>query len=199
MVLNRIKKKTAIQLSLLIIGIALIVFIYFSNTIKNKISPQADNKAQDVQNNLDNVTVFENLEYRGEDNNGNKFVIFSEYSDFKEESPEIINMRSILCYFYFKDDTVLEVRSQEGVYNNVTLDISFAKNVNMFYMDSYLFSDKADYINDENKLYVEGNVKSKNPNGEFASDKLSFDFLEKKMKVSMFRDNERVNVKTKLK
>jgi len=199
MVLNRIKKKKAIQLSLLIIGIALIISIYFSDTIKNKISPQEVKKADEIEDELDDVTVFEKLEYRGEDNNGNKFVIFSEYSNFKEESPEIINMQNILCYFYFKDGTTLEVRSKEGVYNNVALDISFAKNVNMFYMDSSLFSDKADYINNENKLYVEGNVKSQNPSGEFTSDKLSFDFFEKKIKVSMFQENERVNIKTNLK
>ena len=84
-------------------------------------------------------------------------------------------MRGILCYFYFKDGTILEVRSKKGVYNNVSLDISFSKNVSMFYMDNSLFSDKADYKNEENRLYVEGNVRSEGPKGNFTSDKLNFD------------------------
>ena len=199
MVLNRIKKKKAIQLSLLIIGIALIISIYFSDTIKNKISPQEVKKADEIEDELDDVTVFEKLEYRGEDNNGNKFVIFSEYSNFKEESPEIINMQNILCYFYFKDGTTLEVRSKEGVYNNVALDISFAKNVNMFYIENALFSDKADYSNSDNRLFVEGNVKTQSPNGEVFADKLNFDFIDKKLKISMYNNEEKVNVKTIIK
>tara|TARA_B100000945_G_scaffold221272_1_gene178698 strand:- start:1290 stop:1889 length:600 start_codon:yes stop_codon:yes gene_type:complete len=199
MVLNKFRKKKLIQFSLLLVGIFLILLIYFSNTIKESVISQDIKSKDNVENNLEGITIFENLEYRGEDKSGNKFVIFSDYSDFEENLPEIIRMRGILCYFYFKDGTILEVRSKKGVYNNVSLDISFSKNVSMFYMDNSLFSDKADYKNEENRLYVEGNVRSEGPKGNFTSDKLNFDFTDKTVKVSMHQENERVNVKTNLK
>ena len=199
MVLNKFRKKKLIQFSLLLVGIFLILLIYFSNTIKESVISQDIKSKDNVENNLEGITIFENLEYRGEDKSGNKFVIFSDYSDFEENLPEIIRMRGILCYFYFKDGTILEVRSKKGVYNNVSLDISFSKNVSMFYMDNSLFSDKADYKNEENRLYVEGNVRSEGPKGNFTSDKLNFDFTDKTVKVSMHQENERVNVKTDLK
>ena len=199
MVLNKFRKKKLIQFSLLLVGIFLILLIYFSNTIKESVISQDIKSKDNVENNLEGITIFENLEYRGEDKSGNKFVIFSDYSDFEENLPEIIRMRGILCYFYFKDGTILEVRSKKGVYNNVSLDISFSKNVSMFYMDNSLFSDKADYKNEENRLYVEGNVRSEGPKGNFTSDKLNFDFTDKTVKVSMHQENERVKVKTNLK
>ena len=199
MVLNKFRKKKLIQFSLLLVGIFLILLIYFSNTIKESVISQDIKSKDNVENNLEGITIFENLEYRGEDKSGNKFVIFSDYSDFEETLPEIIRMRGILCYFYFKDGTILEVRSKKGVYNNVSLDISFSKNVSMFYMDNSLFSDKADYKNEENRLYVEGNVRSEGPKGNFTSDKLNFDFTDKTVKVSMHQENERVKVKTNLK
>ncbi len=199
MVLNKFRKKKLIQFSLLLVGIFLILLIYFSNTIKESVISQDIKSKDNVENNLEGITIFENLEYRGEDKSGNKFVIFSDYSDFEENLPEIIRMRGILCYFYFKDGTILEVRSKKGVYNNVSLDISFSKNVSMFYMDNSLFSDKADYKNEENRLHVEGNVRSEGPKGNFTSDKLNFDFTDKTVKVSMHQENERVNVKTNLK
>ena len=199
MVLNKFRKKKLIQFSLLLVGIFLILLIYFSNTIKESVISQDIKSKDNVENNLEGITIFENLEYRGEDQSGNNFVIFSDYSDFEENLPEIIRMRGILCYFYFKDGTILEVRSKKGVYNNVSLDISFSKNVSMFYMDNSLFSDKADYKNEENRLYVEGNVRSEGPKGNFTSDKLNFDFTDKTVKVSMHQENERVNVKTNLK
>lgn len=199
MVLNKFRKKKLIQFSLLLVGIFLILLIYFSNTIKESVISQDIKSKDNVENNLEGITIFENIEYRGEDKSGNKFVIFSDYSDFEENLPEIIRMRGILCYFYFKDGTILEVRSKKGVYNNVSLDIGFSKNVSMFYMDNSLFSDKADYKNEEKRLYVEGNVRSEGPKGNFTSDKLNFDFTDKTVKVSMHQENERVNVKTNLK
>ena len=65
-------------------------------------------------------------------------------------------------------------------------------------MDRSLFSDKADFKNAENRLDVEGNVKSLGPEGDLIADILSFDFIDKKLKVSMY-DDSKVNVKTRLK
>ena len=48
-------------------------------------------------------------------------------------------------------------------------------------------------------LFVEGNVRTQSPNGEVFADKLNFDFNDKKLKISMYENNEKVNVKTKIK
>ena len=127
--------------------------------------------------------------------NGNEFVIFSEYSEFKTEEPSIINMKNVSCFFYFKDGTILEIRSKKGIYNNVTLDMSFEENVNMFYMDNSLVSDKADFSNENNNLIIEGNVTTQSQKGELMADKLNFDFSDKKLKASMYNE-DRVNIKT---
>ena len=197
MELNKIKKKTALQIMLFIIGSLLIFLIYFNQPNKNK-SQKITNDisiAEDVSQEKDGINTFEGLEYKGIDNNGNRFVIFSENSSFEIEKPEIIYMKNIICYFYFKDQTVLEIRSDKGVYNNITLDMGFSENVNMFYKENALFSDKADFSNAENRLLVEGNVKTQGPNGELIGDKLNFDFIEKKLKISMYNE-EKVNIKT---
>lgn len=195
---NNLKfKKTTIQLILFTAGMLLIFLIYFSESDKKgKLE-----KLEDVSNTQKDtaedkgLNIFEDVEYKGVDNNGNKFVIFSKYSDFKIDRAEIINMKGVLCYFYFKDGNVLEIRSETGTYNNVTLDMNFAENVNMFYKENALFSDKADFSNAENRLLVEGNVKTQGPNGELIGDKLNFDFIEKKLKISMYNE-EKVNIKT---
>ena len=204
MELNKLfKQRKIIQLALFLVGILLIFLIYFSNSVvtnKNSKKTEIDINIEGFNPDTDKgLNTFENLEYRGVDNNGNKFVIFAENSDFRKDSPEIINMNKILCYFYFTDGTTLEVRSDEGIYNNVSLDISFAKNVNMFYIENALFSDKADYSNSDNRLFVEGNVKTQSPNGEVFADKLNFDFIDKKLKISMYNNEEKVNVKTSIK
>ena len=195
---SKFKKKTTIQLILLIVGILLIFLTYFSSPIKDENEKTVEDISITEKSGEEekNKNIFEDLEYKGTDNNGNKFIIFSEHSDFRTDRHEIINMQNVLCYFYFKDGTILEIRSKTGTYNNVTLDMSFAKNVNMFYMDSSLFSEKADFSNANNRLTVEGNIKTQSPEGNLAADKLNFDFTDKKLKVSMYNE-DKVNIKTK--
>ena len=72
-----------------------------------------------------------------------------------------VSLKNVSCFFYFKDGTILEIRSKTGIYNNVTLDMSFEENVNMFYMDNSLVSDKAekmdhhpDWQNTYNKVKI---------------------------------------------
>ena len=196
---SKFKKKNTIQLILLTVGILLIFLTYFSGPIKKDEHQKTSEDISGIKGDKEedkNKNIFEDLEYKGKDNNGNKFVIFSEYSDFQTDKPELINMKNIVCYFNFKDGTVLEIRSKTGTYNNVTLDMSFTENVNMFYEDSSLFSDKADFSNANSLLVVEGNVRTQNPDGDLMADKLNFDFTDKKLKVSMYNE-DRVNIKTK--
>ena len=197
MELNRARKKTAIQHMLLTAGFLLVIFIYFLNPANKKQEKILEDISdiKDTGSDIENKNIFENLEYRGVDKNKNEFVIFSEYSEFKTEEPSIINMKNVSCFFYFKDGTILEIRSKTGIYNNVTLDMSFEENVNMFYMDNSLVSDKADFSNENNNLIIEGNVTTQSQKGELMADKLNFDFSDKKLKASMYNE-DRVNIKT---
>jgi hypothetical protein len=65
-------------------------------------------------------------------------------------------------------------------------------------MDNSLFSDRADFSNENNRLSIEGSVKTQSPDGGILADKLNFDFVDKKLKISMYDNGEKVNVKTKL-
>ena len=68
----------------------------------------------------------------------------------------------------------------------------------MFYMDNALFSDNAEFSNENNLLNVHGNVRTLGPEGEIVADKLNFDFSDKKLNISMYSD-EKIKIKTKLK
>ena len=113
----KFNKKITIQLSLLTLGVFLVFLIYFSDSVKKtnkKVLENVSSFEQDAEETKD-TNVFQNVEYRDTDNTGNKYVIFAENSDFELDKPEIINMENIVCYFYFKDETVLEIRSKIGV------------------------------------------------------------------------------------
>ena len=83
--------------------------------------------------------------------------------------------------------------SDKGIYENISNDMEFEENVEMYYLENKLFSDKANFVNSENYFNVQGNVIGEGPLGNVAADKLNVD-LRKKMKISMY-NNEQVNIK----
>ncbi len=192
----KLNKTKFIQISLLLIAFFLIFFTYFSNLKKKQASTNLDQiKTIEPDGQKEKaVNTFVDVQYSGFDKNGNRFIIGSRHANFEIERPEIIRMEQILCNFYFKDGTKLTIISDFGIYNNVSDDMEFTENVKMNYLENVLFSEKANFFNVKNELLIEGNVKTKSPEGELQADKLDFNLDSKKLKISM-ANYEKVNIK----
>ena len=118
-------------------------------------------------------------------------------ADFKTETPELINMKIVEAKFYLKDNTILTVVSEEGLYNNVTFDMDFRENVKANYLTHVLLSDFLSYSNSNAKLNASGNVRGESiEKGKFIADNVEYDLTDKTLDFSMF-DNKQVNVKLK--
>ncbi len=193
---SKLNKTKFIQITLLLLAFFLIFFTYFFNLKKKQPSANLD-KIKTVETDKQKeraVNTFLDVEYGGFDKNGNRFVIGSKYANFEIDRPNVIRMEQILCTFYFKDGTNLTIVSNYGIYNNVTDDMEFTENVKMNYLENVLFSEKANFFNVKNELLIEGNVKTKSPEGELQADKLNFNLDNKNLKISMYND-KKVNIK----
>ena len=199
---NRKKKILSVQLILLFAGIIIIFFTYFkqnkysddlivSKEIKKKIANLSDQESQIGD-------VFFNIEYSGIDLAGNRFILKSKEATSNQEVKEIVNMKFVTAIFYFKDDTVLSVNSNKGVYNNKTLDITFEENVKAFYEGSELFAEKAEYSNSKSFLTISEKVQIKDIRGTMFADKLFFDIKKQTLNIASFEDgkiNANINLK----
>ena len=188
----KFNKRILSQITLLLLGVIIIFFTYFYAG-KDKTKKTVEVK-KEITEEIQNKNIFENIKYEGVDASGNQFVINSEYAEFENETPNLIDMKNILCNFYFKDGTVLKITSDFGVYDNLTNDMSFEQNVKMFYLESKLFSEKANFVNSENYLFVEGNVIAEGLEGNLKADKMNFDLTKKKLRISMY-NQDKVNIK----
>tara|TARA_B100001029_G_C14966983_1_gene397898 strand:- start:42 stop:638 length:597 start_codon:yes stop_codon:yes gene_type:complete len=189
----KFNKRILSQITLLLLGVIIIFFTYFYAG-KDKTKKTVEVKEKEITEEIQNKNTFENIKYEGVDASGNQFVINSEYAEFENETPNLIDMRNILCNFYFKDGTILKITSDFGVYDNLTNDMSFEQNVKMFYLESKLFSEKANFVNSENYLFVEGNVIAEGLEGNLKADKMNFDLTKKKLRISMY-NQDKVNIK----
>ena len=193
--IERKNKLRLIQLSLLIFAILIIYVTYYgkrtelNKEIVSKVKKEKVKK-QKLQQTSDNQDIFFNIEYSGLDLNGNRYLLSSEEAFLDELKPEIVYMKSVNAVFYFKDDTILYVSSDDGIYNNKTLDMSFEKNVKAKYQGSELFAENAKYSNSESYLSIYENVRINDIKGNLIADKLLFDITKQKLDITSFNDGK---------
>ena len=192
--MNKRKKKIRIiQFFLLTLGVLITYFTYYNkdSTDKDIIS------SKPIKESIPDKDVFFNIEYTGLDLNGNRYLLKSKEAQLDESKPEIVYMKDVSATFYFKDNTVLYVWSDEGIYNNKNFDMKFDKKVKAEYMNSKLFAEKAHYSNTENFLSIYENVRIKDIRGNLIADKLLFDINKQNLAITSFNDGK-INANVKL-
>ena len=199
--MDRKKKLRIYQVIFLISGVIIILFTYLnkkdlserkliSNDLQQKIEKKSKNQASASSN------IFYNVKYSGLDLEGNRYTIFANESTNSEIDFNLIKMKKVFVTFYFKDNTQLKITSDEGDYNNKTLDIIFRKNVKANYEGSQLYADRAEFSNSNNFLTVSENVKIVDSKGIMFADNLKLDIKENTLNINSLKNN---TVKSKIK
>ena len=200
--MERKKRLRLIQITMLILGILIIFFTYLGKNEKqeNKIITKETQEKIKEQMQLQNQQgdVFYNIEYSGLDLAGNRYILKSKEAISDQNNPEIVYMKFVEAVFYFKDNTVLNVWSEKGIYNNKTLNMNFENNVKANYEGSELFAQKAEYSNLKSYLTISEDVKINDIRGAIVADKLLFDIKKQTLNIASFNDgkvNANVNLK----
>jgi len=202
--MERKKKLRLIQLTLLLLGSVIIFFTYYKKetSLKEPIIPKATQekiKKQLAEDDKDG-DVFFNISYSGLDLAGNRYILKSKEASNSKENQETVNMKYVEANFYFKDDTILKVMSDTGIYNNKTLDMVFEGNVKANYEGSKLLAQKADYSNTRGLLIISDKVKVIDSRGTIVADNLSFDIKNQKLNIASFNDDKiNANIRVKWK
>ncbi|MDC0418243.1 hypothetical protein OAM15_01285 [Pelagibacteraceae bacterium] len=188
---SRKKKIRLIQVIIFLVA-SFLLFSTYRDTNEKIIETAKSEVVMDDTNNS-----FSDIQYSGFDLNGNRYTLQAGTANFKTEEPESINMKNVVANFYLKDNTVLKVVSDEGLYNNITLDMNFRKNVKSTYSANTLLSNQLTYSNTEGKLIVTGNVRGESvEKGEFFADNVEYDLTSKILDLSMF-DKKQVQINVK--
>ena len=202
MIIDRKKKLRLIQFFLLFFGLLAIYLTYYNKELsenQNSISEKVPKKNKDVSNE-DERDLFFDIEYSGFDLQGNRYSLKSEEAFIDKLKSEIVYMKNVNAIFYFKDNTILYINSDSGIYNNKTLDMKFEQNVKANYLESELFAEKAEYSNSESFLSIYENVRINDIKGNLIADKLLFDITDQKLDITSFTDgkiNANVNLNEK--
>ena len=196
--MKRVNKLRMIQFLLLLTGLVIIYFTYYSknedpssNFVSEKIKKEIKQS-----NSEDTKNIFYNIKYNGIDLSGNRYILTSEEAVMTKDNENLLDLKGVNYIFYLRDGTILKVSSNNGLYNNKTLDMKFRNKVLMIYNDSTLEADNAEYSNSGNYLKIKNSVKVKSDLGNISADELYFDLKSKKLNINSFENN---NIKANIK
>ena len=192
--IEREKKLRITQFFLLIVGLLIIYLTYYNKEISNTDLADSEQVKKTLE---DDDDLFFNIEYTGLDLRGNRYLLKSKKARLDESKPEIVYMETVNAIFYFKDNTILYIWSDKGVYNNKNFDMEFSNNVRAEYMGSKLFAEKANYSNTEDYLSIYKNVRIDDIRGNLIADKLLFDINKQNLAITSFNDGK-INANVKL-
>ena len=191
---QRKKRLLIIQIFLIIFSLVIIFYTYnYSSNFKNEeiISKSLQEKIEKDLNNKDvDGDVFYNIEYSGIDLNGNRYILKSEEARNQNQNQNLVSMKGVSGIFYFKDNTILNINSDSGIYNNKTLDIIFTGNVKAYYNEGELFAQKAEYSNSKSYLKLTEDVHIRDIKGEMFADELFFDIKKKTLNIASYKNNK---------
>ena len=201
--MDRKRKLRFIQITLLLFGLLTIFFTYIkkeNNFEENLIAKKTKTILEKQLSNQEasKNDVFYNIEYSGFDLNGNRYIIVSKEALINKELAELVNMKDVDAKFYFKNDVMVSIQSDEAIYNNKTFDIEFFGKVLGNYLNSKLFAQNANYSNSEGFISVSNDVKIIDPRGTIFAKKLLFDIKAKTLKITS-KKNEKVKANINLK
>ena len=191
----RKRKLLFIQTLLLITALLLLYIFYYHGSKEADKSTSLNEKKEEVPD--ENVpNYFEDVEYKGIDANGNRYLLVSKIASFNEDSPELINMIGMNATFYFRGGKVLTVTGEKGKYNNKTNDMNFRNNVKVTESNNIIFAENLDFFNLKKLIKVYGNVRGQSLDGNFTADILRLDIDNQAVDFSMI-NNEKVKINLK--
>ena len=189
---SRKKRLILIQTMLLLAAVLLLYIFYYQGNVNKELMEEVNIENEKLEK-ISESNFFEDVEYKGIDANGNRYLLESKIATFDDKLPELVKMTGMNATFYFNDGKILEVSGKTGTYNNKTNDMQFRKDVKVVQANNRIFADNLDYFNLKRLIKVYGNVRGKSLDGNFTSDVLNLNIDNQSVDVFMV-NNEQVKI-----
>ncbi len=197
-------KKKVFQISLVVLFILSCLifykkyFLHNVTTLDTQINKVTDNENINVEKNENKkANTIENLKYVSEDLFGNTYIITAESATFKKNLEDQLELYTVSAKIIQNNDDVILIYSGSADYNKTSNNTIFKEDVTIKYKDQELNSNivKLNFL--KNLIEILENVHYVNKNTEIYADKAEIDLLDKKMKISMISQKDKVKISGK--
>ena len=103
-------------------------------------------------------------------------------------------MKNVFAVITFNNSESIKIFADEALYNNVSHDTAFSKNISVISGDHIINSNNLDIIFEENLITISNDVIYKNLNTKLAADIVEIDLITKSSKIFMKNKLDKVNI-----
>ena len=192
------KKNKIIQFSLVIVGIILFFFTYYSGDKDQIVDIDKNIVIGDaVQLTEETSNIIENVKYVGTNNKGIFFELNAAVAVINHDKPNISQLQDVFVVIKLSDLRTIHIRSDKALFNKKSNDCKFFGNVEITEQDNIITSDNLDLYMSKNLITAYNNVKYNSIKGFLIADKVDMDILKNEANIFMFEKNDKVQVKYK--
>ncbi len=198
------EKKNFLQYSLLII-LFLVSFLFYNKYFANNVEITKKNKKEDIseKNNFDIIqndtskNIIENLKYVSEDLLGNTYTVTAQSATLKKDKVNEVQLFEVNAKIKRRNEAVIYIYSKTANYNKINNNTFFKEKVNVKYGDQTIDSENLKLNFKENLIEILDNVYYVDNSTKIKADKVEIDLLKKKLKISMIKKRDKVNITSK--
>ena len=178
-----------------IITIFILILIIIFNLNQNS-KELIEEKKDIVQEEIEDSNVIKDVEYKSKDSSGNTYILKASEGIIDQSNNNIIYLTSIKAKIELKDYNSIDISSNFGKYNINNFDTIFSKNVIIGYLDNIIMGEYLEFSLNKNLMTISRNVVFKNNKSSLKADVIEVDIKTKDIKISMYEENKKINIKS---
>ena len=183
-----------LRISFIITIFILLLIIIFNLNQNNK--ELTEEKKDIVQEEIEDSNVIKDVEYKSKDSSGNEYILKASEGTIDQNNTNIIYLTSIKAVIELKGYNSIDISSNFGKYNIDNFDTIFTKNIIVQYLDNIIMGEYLEFSLDKNLMTISKNVIFKNNKSSLKADVIEVDIKTKDIKISMYEENKKINIKT---
>tara|TARA_Y100001970_G_C13994454_1_gene729975 strand:+ start:219 stop:791 length:573 start_codon:yes stop_codon:yes gene_type:complete len=136
--------------------------------------------------------VISELTYKSLDDNGNVYEINSDSGTIQENDKSTLLLKNVEAKILVYDHGTVYIFSDNALYNKISLDTHFYKNVNLIYKDHNIKSDDLFLKYSDKKVKISNNVYYESENSKLIADEVTMNLLNKVSKIYVTNKKKKV-------
>ena len=178
-----------------IITILIVLLLIIFNLNQNN-KELVEEKNEITQEEINNSNIIKDVEYKSKDSSGNEYILKASEGTIDQNNTNIIYLTSIKAVIELKGYNSIDISSNFGKYNIDNFDTIFSKNVIIKYLDNMIMGEYLEFSLNKNLMTISKNVVFKNNKSSLKADVIEVDIKTKDIKISMYEENKKINIKS---
>ena len=141
--------------------------------------------------------VIKNVNYSSKDAKGNEYIIYASEGEIDYNQPNTIYLTKVKALIKLINSSDIQLVSDFGKYNTENFDTIFSKNIIINYAENKIKGEYLDFSIERNTMIINRNVVYSNLKNVLKADIIEIDLDTKNTKISMYEENNKVNIKSK--